>query len=799
MTPFTSFLVLESQQAYRDRGMPIRQRFRWGLYFDEVEGEEIATGPTSLPLLGMLGCMDKHEPMTTDELEASERHVSLEQRPEEVPEWLKKDRIDGDQGGKGKRHKGEEGQMGRRDSRKSGGAYAIAGPSDNAEPDMARDRTKELAREAGILSILAEANQNQLGDDPLSGLGLNGTGRGGGGEGEGSIGLGAQGTIGHGGGGGGSGYGRGVGGLGTKKGKAPKVKTGSALVHGALSKEIIRRVIRRHLNEVKYCYEKQLPQAPDMAGVVSVKFIINGTGNVQNSAVSNSSLGSAPVEQCVAQAVRRWTFPAPDGGGIVIVTYPFSFDPGDGPPPKPVPVPAPEIAVAPPTVATPAKKKPLFRLRTCSDASRRPLYHRRILWQRRLAYAAAPDQVLRIFTEAGERCELKTWRARKTMLDLIERRVRSPEAVGGLIAAFKRYPGAQRYLRRKIMRHALDPDLTMGLWFGHAVNWGAVQRGLVAIKDPKKRVVELRKILEKHPNDPAGRNLLVATLFTADEMDEARAEATRLRRDGLATPVTLAILCDLQAEAGLEDEARRSCSELVEFNADDQLARQRLGDLFLRHGWYGAAYRQYRTLVDVLGSNKPSAQLRLAAAAAGMGKVDEALRIERKVSSGDGEPGPADPRRWARLHSAARLSRMILEARAANEADKVKALERSLKRTQVFGAPTKLVVLVWEDLEAVLDLVAEVDKKPFSVSDRVVSPWTGLMMIDVGETPPEELKLSIELRSGELKRAVGFSLITIAWDGKSFTLDEKRGELPAAEEELSLNDLAAAEVASEEG
>ena len=66
---------------------------------------------------------------------------------------------------------------------------------------------------------------------------------------------------------------------------------------------------------------------------------------------------------------------------------------------------------------------------------------------------------------------------------------------------------------------------------------------------------------------------------------------------------------------------------------------------------------------------------------------DEALRIERSVASGDGEPGAGDPRRWARLHSAARLARMILEAKASNEAAKVKAMERSLKRTQIKMMP----------------------------------------------------------------------------------------------------------------
>ena len=141
---------------------------------------------------------------------------------------------------------------------------------------------------------------------------------------------------------------------------------------------------------------------------------------------------------------------------------------------------------------------------------------------------------------------------------------------------------------------------------------------------------------------------------------------------------------------------------------------------------------------------------------------------------------------------------MILEAKA-DEKDKVKALTRSLKRTQVAGTPTTMVVLVWEDLEAMLELVPEVGDEPFAVADRVASPWTGLMMLDIGEQPPTELDLAVKLKSGKLKRGVGFSLVTITWDGKSFTLDEQRGMLPADEEEFSFGEPPTEAATSEEG
>ncbi|MEZ4254350.1 MAG: AgmX/PglI C-terminal domain-containing protein [Polyangiales bacterium] len=222
---------------------------------------------------------------------------------------------------------------------------------------MAREEAKEQARNAGILGTLANltgsfnaptspyGRDTALGTDPTSalgalmgdqigenfgfgGLGLRGTGRGGGGTGEGTIGLGNFGTIGHGGGRGtGSGYGSGAGGLGGRAAKVPQIRGGNADVRGSLSAEVIRRVVRRHMNEVRFCYEQELNQRPDLEGRVAVGFIISPTGSVQSATVNESTLQNQRVEGCITTAVRRWGFPAPDGGGIVVVTYPFLLSP----------------------------------------------------------------------------------------------------------------------------------------------------------------------------------------------------------------------------------------------------------------------------------------------------------------------------------------------------------------------------------------------------------------------------------------------------------------------------------------
>ena len=38
-----------------------------------------------------------------------------------------------------------------------------------------------------------------------------------------------------------------------------------------VDKEIIRRVIRRHMNEVKFCYERELQRNPTLRGAVRVE------------------------------------------------------------------------------------------------------------------------------------------------------------------------------------------------------------------------------------------------------------------------------------------------------------------------------------------------------------------------------------------------------------------------------------------------------------------------------------------------------------------------------------------------
>jgi hypothetical protein len=158
------------------------------------------------------------------------------------------------------------------------------------------------------------------------GSGMIGTGHGGGGDASGTVGSGGLGTVGSrdfGAGGIGTGYGRGAGGFGDRRAHVPPASSGKVDIHGSLAKEVIRRVIQRHLPEVRACYQQRLNARPDLQGRLAVKFMIDGTGLVRVAAKQASDLHDDETDQCIVSAVKRWTFPQPEGGGVVTVTYPF--------------------------------------------------------------------------------------------------------------------------------------------------------------------------------------------------------------------------------------------------------------------------------------------------------------------------------------------------------------------------------------------------------------------------------------------------------------------------------------------
>ncbi|HEY8207354.1 MAG TPA: adventurous gliding motility protein GltG [Myxococcaceae bacterium] len=276
-----------------------------------------------------------------DELSSSEARIAkLIIKPPEVQKnpFLEKlaQQKEKQSGEMSAKHRGDEGEAGRKDAPKRNAHMAPQGKPN--EKDQARMLTNRLfGGKGGGLSTVFGSNGlggeltaamgglfgASAGDSKgFGGLGLRGTGGGGGGVGD-TIGIGAIGTKGRGGGTGT--YGNGVGVLGGKKISDIGITSSDPEVMGSLDKELIRQVIRSHRDQIRYCYETQLARFPNLKGKVAVKFVISAVGSVASSSVSQSTVGNSELEMCVAGRVRTWVFPKPKGGGVVVVTYPFLF------------------------------------------------------------------------------------------------------------------------------------------------------------------------------------------------------------------------------------------------------------------------------------------------------------------------------------------------------------------------------------------------------------------------------------------------------------------------------------------
>ena len=430
----------------------------------------------------------------------------------------------------------------------------------------------------------------------------------------------------------------------------------------------------------------------------------------------------------------------------------------------------------------------IIQLATCSDISKRPLAHRVLLWKKRLKTAKSAQELLERYETARRACELPDWRAERTFLKLLQERVGSEGDAVQVLRYFAWRPDVQKYIGKLILRRVVDDRIVAAVeraLFGGRVDWNGVDLELQAIEDLDARIAKLRELMAKAPDDPNGDIRLVKLYVKAGKAPEALAHGRRLRDQGFLTLRIARQLGDVLARSEQEAEAVRTYSEIVEFDPESVASRQLLGDIYLSRGWYEPAYRQYKTTTE-LAPNEPLGFLRLAAAAAGTGRIDEALRLERKVATAQGRPGPNDPRRWARLWSAARLSRLLAEPPKGQPAVKPAAIKRKLKELSLYRGPATLVVLPREDLSSQVVLTAEVGDESMALGETTDAGPVGLYASLLGPEQLAKATLAARLRTTPREEKLGLWRHDIAWNGKDFTVTVQRATLDPEQTEAKL-------------
>lgn len=188
-------------------------------------------------------------------------------------------------------------------------AKSAAEPGSQADPASVPPSTPEPPRRE------AEAKQVAIAGDPCDGGEVMGDPCDGG-----EV---AQGVIGSR-GGSGQGYGAGVGTLSNSRSRGPQMVIGKISILAGTPDDQLKRVIKRHAPQLKFCYEKLLQRDPKATFQVDAKFTFGADGKVTG---ASAVAGNAELESCLVTAMKRMVFPAPPGGGTVEVSYPFRFSP----------------------------------------------------------------------------------------------------------------------------------------------------------------------------------------------------------------------------------------------------------------------------------------------------------------------------------------------------------------------------------------------------------------------------------------------------------------------------------------
>jgi tetratricopeptide (TPR) repeat protein len=431
-------------------------------------------------------------------------------------------------------------------------------------------------------------------------------------------------------------------------------------------------------------------------------------------------------------------------------------------------------------------------LGTCSDLSKRLLSERVVFWHRRLRTAETAQDLLERYTTAKRSCELSDWLAERTFLGLLEARLTNEGDTRAILNHFSDQSDIRNFIASRLLRRSTDARIIAAVrevLFGNAVDWLAVDRITQSMTDPDKRIAELRKAIAKAPADPEGNLRLLRQLVRSGRTSEALALGQRVKESGLLTPDLVRRLGDLLARDRQTEQAQRVYSELVEFAPDDRNARQMLGDAYLAKRWFDPAYRQYQLLTE-LSPEVPLFWLRLATAAAGAGRTDEALRLERRVAAAEGTPGPNDPRRFARLLATNQLATLLLETQRANADGKlsgrVDAISRELKELSLLSSPGRLVIASWLDPMTDLLLTMLTDKDTAGVGELTDASGIGLQAVWLSPAEAARARTHVIRRSSLGEYPVEILLSVIDWDGKAFKVE--RRSLSLLPEATSVNE-----------
>ncbi len=107
----------------------------------------------------------------------------------------------------------------------------------------------------------------------------------------------------------------------------PGVDVEAPRVDGPLAARTVHDAVRRHVGELKWCFDDRRRARPELETRLTLGFVVTAAGLLDKARIVEGTLRDGTFEACVLAKMARWKFPAPRDGAEVSVTMPVSFAP----------------------------------------------------------------------------------------------------------------------------------------------------------------------------------------------------------------------------------------------------------------------------------------------------------------------------------------------------------------------------------------------------------------------------------------------------------------------------------------
>jgi hypothetical protein len=106
--------------------------------------------------------------------------------------------------------------------------------------------------------------------------------------------------------------------------EAPVVEEVEQLRLQPLTANDVQKVVREHLAEIQFCYDRVASRSKAPTGEVNLALSIDQAGRVTTASASAPGVSGRTLEKCIKGAVKRWRFPS--ANTETQVDYPLVFD-----------------------------------------------------------------------------------------------------------------------------------------------------------------------------------------------------------------------------------------------------------------------------------------------------------------------------------------------------------------------------------------------------------------------------------------------------------------------------------------